>query len=229
MRIRSSLLLMGAIILSGLGFSTQSALANTIQPIFMSVSGPVAGQYTYVYDLQLTPNNGLTNDPTYPSMMVIVDIGTVTSTSLSTLGGGLMGADVTSVGDWSTNVTATGTGGVSNTSYVPTTLTVSGSGNSATASDFNTASNVTVVYSGGGLGSSLSQRSLVQLTIVTNFVPGPVLQSLSRNTALGTVNQADTFPVLTTNTVPIPAAAWAGFSMLAGLGAFGTLRRRRMA
>jgi hypothetical protein len=112
---------------------------------------------------------------------------------------------------------------------VPTTFTLKGSGGlSASGTDLSGADNVTVKYQGGGLLSSGSQRSLAQLTVVTSLAPGPVLQSLSMNTALGDIFEVDTFPVRTA-VVPVPAAAWAGFSMLAGLGVFGALRKRRIA
>jgi len=225
MRIRG-ILLTGALLLSGLGFSAQSASANTIQPIFMSVSGPSGGNYTYVYDLQLTPNNGLSNNVSFPSSVTIVDIGTISGTPTLSFAGGLVGADVTSAADWAVFTSTVGAPSLVNASYVPITFTLSGSGNTATATDLASAMNVTVKYQGAGLGTSGSQRSLAQLTIVTNLAPGPVLQSLSMNTALGNINQADTFPVLTA-VVPVPAAAWAGFSMLAGLGVFSALRKRR--
>jgi len=221
--------LMGALLLSGLGLFAQSASANTIQPIFMSVSGPSGGHYTYTYDLQLTPNNGLSNNAMFPSSLTIVDFGNVVGVPTLSFGGGLMGADATASGDWSVlPVTSTGTN-LPNTIYVPTTLTLNGSGTLSVKTDDFAASNVTVVYvSSTGLASTLTQRSLVQLTIVSDLAPGPVLQSLSMNTALGSINEADSFPVIT-STVPVPAAAWAGFSMLGGLGAFGAFRRRRTA
>jgi hypothetical protein len=211
------------------GALAASVRANTIQPIFVSATPLGGGNYSYVYDLQLTAHNGLSADASFPSSVTIVDFGTLAGTpTLSTVGSGLATAYATSTSDWLVTTATTGAA-LPNAVYVPTTLTLFGNSNKAATDDF-AGTNVTVRYTNiSGLAEANFQRSLVQLTVVSNIAPGVILQSLSMNTALGTVNQADTFPVAIGAVVPVPAAAWAGLSMLGSLGLWGLARRRRLA
>jgi len=205
------------------------SLGNTIQPILQSVTPGAGGTFTYVYDLQLTPNNGLTAAGNFPSSLTIVDFGTVTGTPTLSIGAG----DITATSAWQVSVNAQGAPSLPNASLASNVLTIQGSGNSASAPDTAGLQNITVKYVGSGLNTVSSQTSLVTLTIVSNFSPGPIVQTLSMNTALGIGMQADTFPMLTVpggggpGGVPLPMAAWPGLGMIGGLGIMGMVRRRR--
>jgi hypothetical protein len=222
MRKLTSLLALG--VAAALGFAG-TAKANTIQPILKSISGPVAGSFTYVFDLQLTPNNGLSSNATHPSSLTIFDFGVVSTATVSAVAG-----DVTAAADWTPSTALSGSSLPNMSINTPSAgqTTLFGDSNSVTANDSTSLSNVTVRYGGATLASSASQRSLINLTVVSSLVPGAVLQSLSMNTALGTINQADTFPVVT-SAVPVPAAAWAGLSMLGSMGVLSVIRKRRSA
>jgi hypothetical protein len=100
----------------------------------------------------------------------------------------------------------------------------------------------TVSTSGGTLANfavtSLPNSVGQTVTATATFAPTSVL-TVSKDIHLqspapgGTVNGvafiSDVSQGFSTPTVPVPAAAWAGFSMLGGLGLFGVARRRRMA
>src|SRR4051812_15509912 len=98
MRKLSSKLALG--VLAAICSLSASAMANTIQPILKSVTG-TGPNYTYVYDLQITPNNGLQSGVapspvnSFPSSLVIVDFGVVSNATLSVVAG-----NNTTVADW---------------------------------------------------------------------------------------------------------------------------------
>jgi hypothetical protein len=135
-------------------------------------------------------------------------------------------------------------------------FTITGTGNGGNFSDtFVLQVNQTLPLPGGGVqfGNGTvsgvitvsSGSAFVQFTSpLTVSVPGaPTIQYAIRSADSGTPGRVDLkFPDLQSQTpdntttiqgrvtaVPVPAAAWAGLSMLGGLGAFGAVRRRRMA
>lgn len=231
MRNVRTLSLIGAA-LAAAGFSA-AASANTIQPIFMDVADNGNGTYTYKYDLQLTPNNGLSNNAAYQSAVIIFDFGNIVGTPVVSNLGGLAGANVTSASDWAVEVDDLGGGmTLQNVEYIPTDTFLRGAAKSVQAVDL-AADNVIVYYTNATplVPVTLLQRSLIQLTLVSDLAPGgPFLESLSRNTIVGKIDELGTHAVSTGPAlVPLPAAAWAGMSMLGGLGALGVLRRRRQA
>jgi hypothetical protein len=214
--------------------------ANTIQPILVSTSGPVAGVFTYTYNLQLTPNNGVTNGVTPPSAglddqsgIIFLDFPALTATLV--LSGG-----VTTVADWGApEIVATGGGTLggpssgSNWLFNPfgdgkTHLIGFGSTNDefdVAGIDGAALTNVVVKYTGAGFANGGgSNVNLINLVITSMGAPGPFRQTLSRNAALGVPDEVDTFPI-STAAVPLPAAVWAGFALFGGLG-LKKLRRR---
>jgi hypothetical protein len=132
----------------------------------------------------------------------------------------LVGGDVTAATDWAVTTAATGAA-LPNAVFASGTTTITGDSNQAAVPDSATLTNVTVKYTGAGLTSALTQRSLIQLQVVSNLTPGPLLQSISMNTAFG-ANQADTFPVQTSPPIPEPTAA-----CMIALAGCGLLWRRR--
>jgi hypothetical protein len=224
-----------------LGFAMVAGLsaavhANTIQPIFMSATDNGNGTFTYQYDLQITPNNGLSSNVTYQSAVIIFDFGHIVGTPVLSNLGGLVGANVTSATDWAVEVVSTGAGSLANAGYSPTYTTLSGASKSLKADDLE-ADNVVVSYINPVELQPVTalQRSLVQLTLVSDLAPGgSFLDSLSRNTIVGRIDELGTHSVSTgepsggTIPVPAPAAVWAGFSLMGSLGVFGAVRRRRL-
>jgi hypothetical protein len=220
------LLTLGALTVAG-GL-TSAARANTIQPILMSVLGPVAGEYNYTFDLQLTPNDYLQNNsaaPTgLPSSLTILDFGVVSGTPTLSSGSGFIGPDVTSTSDWSVSTNLTGGAPLPDATYAGGDFILTGSnGVSAAAPDNATMSNITLEYLGSGLATNSSQRSLVQLHILSNIAPGTTtFQSLSLDgNPFTNLQQPDTYSV-TTTLVPEP-----GSIALLGIGAVGMLRCRK--
>ena len=223
MRIKSLGLLAAAV--AGLLLSVSAAKANTIQSIQTS-SGTLGSNFVYNFSIQITPNNGLsgTVDPNQ-SGLVILDFPGAISATLSK-----SGSDVTNTSDWGVGV-ATGGGlagsgqALLNTSWVPSTFTMGGFLGGASFTDSATVNNIVLVYSGAGLAVVGAQTSLIHLQVISSTLLNTTLQSVSRNTTTSVANEVDSFPVAVS--VPVPAAAWAGLSMLAGLGVLGVLRKRR--
>jgi hypothetical protein len=229
MRNLRTLALLGALSVAGL---SAAASANTIQPIFMSASNNGNGTYTYTYDLQLTPNNGLSNNALYQSAVIILDFGHITGTPVVSNLGGLAGANVTSAGSWGVEKAVFGGGTLQNVDYIPTDTYLKGASKSVQAPDLG-GDNVIVYYTNATALAPVAmlQRSLIQLTLTTDLAPGGgFLDSLSRNTIVGKIDELGTHAVSTGPAlVPLPAAVWAGMSMLGSLGLVGAMRRRRQA
>ena len=214
--------------------------ANTIQPILVSSSGPVAGVFTLTYNLQLTPNNGLTNGVTAPSTalddqsgIIFLDFPALTATLVPSGG-------VTAVADWGVpEIVATGGGTLGGPSSGANWLFNPGGdgkthliGFGSTADEFDVAgtdtaalANIVLKYTGAGFANGgVTNANLINLVITTTATPGPFRQTLSRNAAIGVPDEVDTFPISTAS-VPLPAAVWAGFALFGGLG-LKKLRRR---
>jgi len=217
---------LGAIAAFALFIHAPPARASTIQPIFASVSGPVAGVYTYTYNLQLTPNNGLVGtSPTLnnESGLVIFDFPALSASVQSSAG-------VTLTTDWAPAevITNTGAGTLPNWTFAAGSTTINGFAGGGTSVDSSTVTNVMVKYTGGGLTNvGLTNLNLINLVITSTAAPGfGPLQSLSRNTATqGAIpNEVDSFPVVTA-AAPLPATANMGLALLAGLVGIGGVRR----
>jgi hypothetical protein len=205
-----------------------SARANTIQPVLLSdskiTSGPNTGDYLYNYDLEFTPNNYLQSSSTYPSSITILDFGTVAGTPTLTKTTGNIGPDVTNTSDWAVSTNLTGASPLPDTANAAGNFLLLGSnGASAGAPDSGTLSNITLEYVGAGLPTSSSQRSLIQLSIISSVTPGSgPFNSLSLDgNPFTNVQQPDTYSVVTT---PVPEPASLGALALGGLA---LLHRRK--
>jgi hypothetical protein len=237
----SCLCVLGAVATMG-GIAASPAQAHTLQPILVGLSGPVGGNTTYIYDIELTPNNTLQNAVAipmgYPSSVTLLDFGVIPGMPTLSVSSGLFGADVTSVGDWVVSTSMTGAA-LPNATFAGGNFVLTGSnGILIQAFDSPSAANVTLKYVGSGLGTSSLQRSLIQLTISANGVPTPTVLTLSMdgNPVTG-VQQADSYSANTLNpvggpggpgtSVPLPPAVWAGISTLSGCGLLNFFRKRR--
>jgi len=219
---------LGAIAVFALFIHAPPARGNTIQPIFQSVSGPVGGVYTYTYNLQLTPNNGLTfaGGGEDQSGMIILDFNALTAVVTSSGG-------ATSPADWNVSVVGTGAAGLGGPQSATNWQTIGGTlhlygltplNGDVSAAD-TASNNVVLEYVGGNLtNGSITNENLATLTITSTLAPGAVRQSLDRNTTALAPDQVDTFPVFTA-AAPLPSTANMGLALLAGLVGVGGIRR----
>jgi hypothetical protein len=212
-----------ALVAVALACGSRIANANTIQPIAVGTSG--SSPYTYHFELELTPNNGLTNDANWQSGLLILDFPGFLSASLASNGAG----EVTSSGDWSLSNTPTGGSPLPNVFYIGTsTILLGASGNLSGGTDTPGLTNVVLQYVGAGLDVDSSQRNLIGLDIVSSLAltRSDVITTLSRDSSANRIGEAETFSTAPI-AVPLPAAVWSGMSTLTALGVFMVARKRR--
>jgi len=219
---------------------TGTVRANTIQPILQSVTNVGVNDYKYVYDIQVTSNNGITNGSVgaFESGLIMIDFnGLIGGPLLSSLFG-----DITVGGDWTTGTAATGlTSILSSTTYVGGTDTkISGNTppNSAQAPDSSSVANIELKYNGSVTGSDINPtggpRSLIHLELHSTIGLVLLQATLSRDTGPDQVNRpTENFSYLAPNNgggpfLPLPSTAGLGLVLLGGLG-FGRARRANLA
>jgi hypothetical protein len=118
----------------------------------------------------------------------------------------------------------------SDTSFDGARSNVFATNNSADAADNPTLPDLVLVRTGAAITPATGPTSLgsFQFTSIYNQRTTGLLLGRDTTGLTPGITSANAQPT-SVPAVPVPAAAYAGFSMLSGLGVFGAIRRRRMA
>jgi hypothetical protein len=202
--------------LAGVLASTPAAKANSIQ-----ISGVTttlnAGVWTYAYSMSLTADNGLSaTNPNGTSQFIFYDVYGLTGAKASFTAG------TTAATDW--NIVVENTSG----SWAAGQSSLVSQGGTNVANDLANVPNVDFKYVGSGYTPTTTSAIGIANIYSTN-APGLYGQYAARWIGLSgntEVNSQSPLMPSPTAAVPVPAAAWSGLSLLAGLGFFYRARRR---
>jgi hypothetical protein len=188
--------------------------ANSIQ-----ISGVTttlsAGVWDYAYSMSLTANNGLSaTNPNGSSMFVFYDINGLTAPNATFTAG------TTAAADW--NIVVENKSGAWNSGL----SSLVSQGGTNVANDLEFVPNVRFQYVGSGL-TATETSAIGTAHLYSTNAPGLFGQYAARWIGLtGNTEVNSQSPVMPATAVPVPAAAWMGMSMLAGLGFVYRARRR---
>jgi len=200
--------------LAGVLASAPAATAESIQ-----IAGVTTtlnnGVWTYAYSMSLTADNSLSaTNSNGNSLFVFYDVYGLTGTQASFTAG------ATAASDWSIAVEDT------SGSWAAGLSSLIAQGGTNVANDLADVPNVRFQYTGEGFESA-STAAIGTANLYSTNAPGLYGQYAARWVGLsGNTEVNSQSPLMPTHAVPVPAAAWMGLSMLAGLGFMYRARRR---
>jgi len=200
--------------LVGVLASAPAAKANSIQISGVSTTLN-AGVWTYAYSMSLTANNGLSaTNPNGTSAFIFYDVYGLTGAGASFTAG------TTASTDW--NIAFENTSG----SWAAGLSSLVSQGGTNVANDLASVPNVRFQYAGAGF-TPTSTSAIGTANIYSTNAPGLYGQYAARWEGLSGNTQVNSqSPLMPAAAVPVPAAAWPGLCMLAGLGLLYRARRR---
>jgi len=200
--------------LAGVLAGSPAANADSIQ-----ISGVTttlnAGVWDYAYSMSLTANNGLSaTNPNGSSQFIFYDVYGLTGPKATFTAG------TTATADW--NIAFENTSG----SWAAGLSSVISQGGTNVANDLANVPNVRYQYVGAGF-TPTSTSAIGTAHLFSTNAPGLYGQYAARWIgAVGNTEVNSQSPLMPAASVPVPAAAWTGLSMLAGLAVFYRARRR---
>ena len=205
--------LLAASLAGVLGFASATK-ANSIQISGVTTSNN-GGVWTYSYAMSLTANNSLSaTNPNGSSQFIFYDVYGLTAPKASFTAGTTAATDWSIVVENTTDVWALGKSSVVS------------QGGTNVANDLANVPNVRYQYVGSGFAPTTTS-AIGTANIYSANAPGLYGQYAARWVGLtGNTEVNSQSPLMPAASVPVPAAAWTGLSLLAGLGFVYGARRR---